>query len=56
VEAPGFLDLALQYFYRTVAFLAEVREDLKSQLFRRDLNLFNQTLDGKFVLAANTTF
>ena len=31
VEAPGFEDLALQHFYRTAAFLAEVRQDLESQ-------------------------
>jgi hypothetical protein len=34
IEAPGFEDLALQHFYRTAAFLAEVREDLESRLFR----------------------
>jgi hypothetical protein len=49
IEAPGFGDLALQHFYRTAAFLAEVREDLESRLFRRDLNLFNQTLDVVFI-------
>ena len=49
VEAPGFEDLALQHFYRTAAFLAGVREDLESKLFRRDLNLFNQTLDVVFI-------
>ena len=46
VEAPEFEGLALQHFYRTAAFLAEVREDLESNLFRREVNLFNQTLDG----------
>lgn len=49
VEAAGFQGLALQHFYRTVAFLAEVREDLETKLFRRDLNLFNQTLDVVFI-------
>jgi hypothetical protein len=49
VEAPGFERLALQHFYRTAAFLAEVREDLESQLFRRDLHLFNQTVDVLFL-------
>ena len=49
IDAPGFENLALQHFYRTVAFLAEVREDLESRLFRRDLNLFNQTLDVVFI-------
>jgi hypothetical protein len=49
VEAPGFEGLALQHFYRTAAFLAGVRQDLETQLFRRDLNLFNQTLDVVFI-------
>jgi hypothetical protein len=39
VEAPEFKDLALQHFYRTAAFLAQVRQDLESRLFHRDLNL-----------------
>jgi len=49
VAAPGVEGLALQHFYRTAAFLAQVREDLESQLFHRDLNLFNQTLDVVFI-------
>jgi hypothetical protein len=49
VEAPELHSLALQHFYRTVAFLAGVREELESRLFRRDLNLFNQTLDVVFI-------
>jgi hypothetical protein len=49
VEAPGFEGLALQHFYRTAAFLAGVRQDLETKLFRRDLNLFNQTLDVVFI-------
>jgi len=49
VEAPDFHGLALQHFYRTVAFLAGVREELESKLFTRDLNLFNQTLDVVFI-------
>ena len=49
VAAPGFEVLALQHFYRTAAFLAGVRQDLETKLFRRDLNLFNQTLDVVFI-------
>jgi len=49
VEAPEFQNLSLQHFYRTAAFLAGVREELESKLFRRDLNLFNQTLDVVFI-------
>ena len=49
VAAPGFEGLALQHFYRTAGFLAGVRQDLETKLFRRDLNLFNQTLDVVFI-------
>ena len=49
VAAPGFEALALQHFYRTAGFLAGVRQDLETKLFRRDLNLFNQTLDVVFI-------
>jgi len=49
VEAQGFEGLALQHFYRTAAFLAGVRQDLESRLFRRELNLFNQTLEVVFI-------
>ena len=44
-----FESLALQHFYRTAGFLAGVRQDLETKLFRRDLNLFNQTLDVVFI-------
>jgi hypothetical protein len=49
VEAPGLEGLALQHFYRTTAFLAQVRPDLEGALFRRDRNLFNQALDLVFI-------
>ncbi len=49
VEAPGLEGLALQHFYRTTAWLALVRQDLEGALFRRDRNLFNQTLDLVFI-------
>jgi hypothetical protein len=49
VEAPGFGDLALQHFYRTTGFLAEVRGDLERRLFERDRDLFNQHLDVVFI-------
>jgi len=49
VEAPGLETLALQHFYRTTAFLAQVRQDLEGALFRRNRNLFNQTLDLVFI-------
>jgi hypothetical protein len=49
VEAPGVERLALQHFYRTVAFLAEVRQELEQALFLRDRDLFTQTLEVVFI-------
>ena len=49
VEAPGLEGLALQHFYRTTAWLGQVRQDLEGALFHRDRNLFNQTLDLVFI-------
>jgi hypothetical protein len=49
VEAPGFGGLALQHFYRATGFLAEVRHDLETALFRRDRHLFNRSLDLVFI-------
>jgi hypothetical protein len=49
VEAPGLEGLALQHFYRTTAWLGQVRQDLEGALFRRDRNLFNPTLDLMFI-------
>lgn len=49
VEAPGLEGLALQHFYRTTGWLGQVRQDLEGALFRRDRNLFNQTLDLVFI-------
>lgn len=49
VEAGGFQSLALQHFYRTAVFLAEVREQLEQELFHRDRDLFTQQLDVVFL-------
>jgi hypothetical protein len=49
VECPGLEGLALQYFYRTAGFLAEVRDDLEQRLFERDRDLFTQDLDVVFI-------
>lgn len=45
VECPGLEGLALQHFYRTAGFLAEVRDDLEQRLFERDRDLFTQDVD-----------
>lgn len=49
VESPGFSSIELQHLYRTVGFLAEVREPLEKDLFARDRDLFSQTLDLVFI-------
>jgi hypothetical protein len=49
VEAPGFRELALQHFYRTAAFLAEVRSEIETELSWRDRDLFSQDFDVMFI-------
>jgi hypothetical protein len=49
VEAPGFEALSLQHFYRTTAFLAEVRDELEAELSWRDRDLFSLELDLIFI-------
>lgn len=55
VEYPGFERIELQHLYRTVGgFLAEVREDLETELFLRDRDLFTQQLDLVFIDTTST--
>jgi len=49
VQAGGFQQLALQHFYRTCGFLADVRGELERELFHRDRDLFSQALDLVFL-------
>jgi len=49
VEAPGFRELALQHFYRTNEFLAEVRSEMEIELSWRDRDLFSQDFDVMFI-------
>jgi hypothetical protein len=49
VQCRGFEALALQHFYRTTGFLAEVRAELERGLFERDRDLFTQELDMVFI-------
>jgi hypothetical protein len=49
VEAPGFRDLALQHFYRTATFLAEIRGEIETELSWQDRNLFTQDFDLMFI-------
>jgi hypothetical protein len=54
VECAGFDGIALHQMYRTVGFLAEVREPLEKELFLRDRDLFSQTLDLVFIDTTST--
>jgi hypothetical protein len=54
IECPGFDDIALHQLYRTVGFLAEVREPLEKELFLRDRDLFSQALDLVFIDTTST--
>ena len=49
VEAPGFADLALHHFYRTVPWLAAIRHELERDLFLQHRDLFSAELDLVFV-------
>jgi hypothetical protein len=49
VEAPGFDDLALHHFYRTVPWLAAIRHELEQDLFFQHRDLFSAELDLVFV-------
>ena len=41
VEAPGFDDLALHHFYRTLPWLAAIRHALEQDLFFQNRDLFS---------------
>ncbi len=49
VECSGFESIELQHLYRTVGFLADIRDDLEKDLFLRDRDLLSQTLDLVFI-------
>ncbi len=49
VEAPGMEDLALQHFYRSALFLAEVRSEMEMELSWKDRDLFSQDFDVMFI-------
>jgi hypothetical protein len=49
IEAPGFAELALHHFYRTLPWLAAIRYELERELFFQDRDLFSAELDLVFV-------
>jgi hypothetical protein len=54
VEAGGLETIRLQHLYRTVGFLAEVREELERELHFKDRDLFSQELDLVFIDTTST--
>lgn len=54
VECPGFGRIELQHLYRTVGFLASVRDPLEKDLFLKDRDLFSQGLDLVFIDTTST--
>lgn len=54
VECAGLGHLELQHLYRTVGFLATVRDPLEQELFFRDRDLFSQELDLVFIDTTST--
>jgi Transposase DDE domain len=49
IEAPGFDDLALHHFYRTLPWLAATRHALEQDLFFQHRDLFSAELDLVFL-------
>jgi hypothetical protein len=49
IEAPGFGDLALHHFYRTLPWLAAIRHELEQDLLFQHRDLFSAELDLVFV-------
>ena len=54
IECTGFESIQLQHLYRTVSFLADVRERIERDLFMRDRDLFSQELDMVFIDTTST--
>lgn len=54
VECPGFDNISLHHMYRTVAFLADVRDELEKELFFKDRDLLSHTLDLVFIDTTST--
>jgi hypothetical protein len=54
VECAGFDAIELQHMYRTVGWLAQVRDELEKDLFLKDRDLFSQTLDLVFIDTTST--
>lgn len=54
VECPGFDRISLHHMYRTVGFLADVRDELEKELFFKDRDLLSHTLDLVFIDTTST--
>jgi hypothetical protein len=54
VACDGFADIQLQHIYRTVGWLADIRDELEKDLFFQDRDLFSQALDLVFLDTTST--
>jgi len=54
VECSGFDRISLHHMYRTVGFLADVREELEQELFFKDRDLLSHSLDLVFIDTTST--
>jgi len=54
LEGEGITGIELHQMYRTVGWLAEIREELERELFFQDRDLFNQELDLVFLDTTST--
>lgn len=54
VECAGFESIELHHLYRTVGWLAKVRDELEKQLFLNDRDLFSRELDIVFIDTTST--
>ena len=50
----GFADIQLQHIYRTVGWLADIRDELEKDLFFQERDLFSQALDLVFIDTTST--
>jgi len=56
VHEPGFQDLRLEHFYKSLGFLWKKKEEIEEALYRRGLDLFNQEIDLVFFDTTSTYF
>lgn len=56
IEAPGFDELQLAHFYKTLGVLWRAKQEVELHLYRKGLDLFNQGVDLVFFDTTSTYF